>query len=64
MIETMYSAEPNTSDMDSFGILLTSDNIGAYIESQREKWCALKAEYDKTGAITLQGKTDASYLAR
>ncbi len=64
MIETMYSTEPNTSDMDSFGILLTSDNIGAYIESQREKWRALKAEYDKTGAITLQGKTDASYLGK
>ena len=64
MIETMYSPEPNTADMDSFGILLTSDNIGAYIESQREKWRALKAEYDKTGAITLQGKTDASYLAQ
>ena len=62
MIETMYSPEPNTRDMDSFGILLNADNIDEYIESQKQKWLALKAEYDATGTITLLGKSDASYL--
>jgi len=64
MIETMYEGEPNTSDMNAFGILLNKDNIDAYIESQREKWLALKAEYDATGTIQLQGKSDKSYLGQ
>ena len=64
MIETMYSETPNTSDMDAFGILLNKDNIEQYIENQREKWRELKAEYDETGTIQLQGKSDKSYLGQ
>ena len=64
MIETMYSPEPNTSDMNAFGILLNDDNIEEYLESQKKKWLELKAEYDETHTIALQGKDDPSYLGK
>ena len=66
MIEIAYgnSSTPNTTDLDTFGILLTPDNIDAYIARQREKWLALKAEYNATGTITLKGKDDESYLGK
>lgn len=62
MIEIMYSPVPNTTDMDSFGILLTSDNIEEYIHTQHEKWQKLKEEYERTGTIQLQEKASPSYL--
>ncbi|MGN0728745.1 hypothetical protein [Treponema sp.] len=62
MIETMFSPNPNKSDLDAFGILLTSENTEAFINRQKEKWQILKEEYDRTGKITLQTKDDESYL--
>ena len=56
------SSEVSSTDLDAFGVLLTTENIDAYIARQTEKWMSLKAEYDATGTIALQGKDDASYL--
>ena len=64
MIETVYSPTPNTSDMDAFGILLNKGNIEEYLETQKQKWLALKAEYDSNRTIALQGKNDQSYLGK
>lgn len=64
IIETIYSTNQNSSDMDAFGILLTKDNIDCYISSQRNKWLELKAEYEKNGTIKLQNKNDNSYLGK
>ena len=64
MIETMYSPAPNTSDMDAFGIFLNDGNIEEYLASQKQKWLKLKAEYDDTHTIALQGKDDPSYLGK
>lgn len=64
MLETMYAAEPNVSDMDAFGILLSPENVGAFIARQEEKWAALKAEYDRTGTVPLQTEEDESYLGK
>lgn len=62
MIEAMFAGEPNVSDMDAFGILLTPENVNAFIARQKEKWQELKLEYECTGTIALQTKQDASYL--
>ena len=63
IIDTVFARQDaNTGDMDAFGILLSPDNIDAFIASQKEKWRALKAQYDLTGAIPLGTQEDASYL--
>lgn len=63
MIGTVFARQDaNTGDMDAFGILLSPDNIDAFIASQKEKWRALKAQYDLTGEIPLGTQEDASYL--
>ena len=62
MVETIFSSKPNESDLDAFGILLTSKNIESFISRQKEKWRALKEEYERTGQISLQTKDDKSYL--
>lgn len=64
IIRIMYSFPKNDTNMDSFGILLTKDNIEEYIASQKMKWNILKNEYDTTGTIKLFSKNDDSYLGK
>lgn len=64
MIEIMNRKNPNLDDLDAFGILLTSRNIDDYLASQKQKWQALKSEYDKTKTVSLKSKDDKSYLGK
>ncbi len=62
IIEEVFSIEPNTTDMNAFGILLTKENIDSYILNQKQKFLMLKNEYDITGTVKLLEMGDKSYL--
>ena len=58
MIRTMYGDDK----VEGFGILLTPENVDEYTMARMADYQALKAEYEQTGTIQLQGMDDASFL--
>ncbi len=61
-IDIMYG-EKDSADYDSFGQLLTPDNIDDYLTQRRSDWQSLKEEFETDGALTLPGLDDPSYIA-
>lgn len=59
MVNTMYGK----AQKDGFGVLLTMDNIEEYLQKRAEAYETLKAEYEATGTVELQKKSDESYIA-
>lgn len=58
MINTMYGQD----SYDGFGIYLTQDNIDDYLKQRKADFERLKAEYEATGTVALQGIDDDSYF--
>ena len=48
---------------EGFGVLLTQDNIEAYLQQRQQDYETLRAEYESTGTVALLPKEDASYIA-
>lgn len=58
MVDTMYGK----AQKEGFGILLTKENIGTYLQNRHSTWETLKEEYEQTGTVQLQTKDDDSYI--
>lgn len=59
IVNTMYGK----ASKEGFGVLLTQDNIEAYLQQRQQDYETLRAEYESTGTVALLPKEDASYIA-
>ncbi|MBQ6321653.1 MAG: hypothetical protein IJI24_02165 [Lachnospiraceae bacterium] len=58
MVDTMYGKDKR----DGFGILLTRENVLAYLEGRKDRFDELQAEYTETGDIAYFDMDDESYI--
>lgn len=58
MVNTMYGK----AQKEGFGVLLTRDNIEEYLAERQADFNRLKAEYEETGTVALDGLEDASLI--
>lgn len=60
MLKIIYGQKQNPE----FGVYLTAENVGQYVAARREKFAALRIEYEATGTVRLFGRDDASCLGK
>jgi hypothetical protein len=48
--------------VDDWGVLVSKDNIGAYLERRKARYFALKKSYEEQGTIPLETMNDASFI--
>jgi hypothetical protein len=59
MLRVIFDQEPVADD---WGVLLSKDNIGAYLERRKARYFTLKKNYEEKGSIPLGTMNDASFI--
>jgi hypothetical protein len=59
MLRVIFDQEPVADD---WGVLLSKDNIGAYLERRKARYFTLKKNYEESGSIPLGTMNDTSFI--
>jgi hypothetical protein len=59
MLNIIFGKEPVNDD---WGLLLTPDNIDEYLDTRKEIYAALKAQYEESGVMMLDSISDDSFI--
>lgn len=59
MLRVIFNQE---EAVDDWGVLMSKDNIGAYLERRKARYFTLKKNYEENGSIPLGSMNDASFI--